>query len=95
LWQSYLDQLSKLIAQVKGDGAASQDIISRIQSLGQEDFEQQSIEQLESLDFIAQAIEQGDILVDFDARTGHNHGTKFRFRNNRLPDLYDEVTEIE
>ena len=60
LWQRYLDQLSKLIAQVKGDGAASQDIISRIQSLGQEDFEQQSIEQLESLDFIAQAIEQGD-----------------------------------
>ncbi len=60
LWQSYLDQLSKLIAQVKGDGAASQDIISRIQSLGQEDFEQLSIEQLESLDFIAQAIEQGD-----------------------------------
>jgi len=60
LWQRYLDQLSKLIAQVKGDGAASQDIISRIQSLGLEDFEQQSIEQLESLDFIAQAIEQGD-----------------------------------
>lgn len=34
------------------------------------------------------AIEQGDILVDFDARTKHNHGTKFRFRNNRLPELY-------
>lgn len=60
LWQRYLEQLSELIAQVKGDGAASQDIISRIQSLSQEDFEQQSIEQLESLNFIAQAIEQGD-----------------------------------
>ncbi|MFP3458953.1 hypothetical protein R0J89_22130, partial [Psychrobacter sp. SIMBA_152] len=59
-WQRYLEQLSELIAQVKGDGAASQDIISRIQSLSQEDFEQQSIEQLESLDFVAQAIEQGD-----------------------------------
>lgn len=60
LWQRYLQQLSELIAQVKGDGAASQDIISRIQSLGQADFEQQSIKRLESLDFIAQAIEQGD-----------------------------------
>lgn len=40
------------------------------------------------------AIESGDILVDFDARTGHNHGTKFRFRNNKLHELYDEVTEI-
>lgn len=42
-----------------------------------------------------QAIEHGDILIDFDARSGHNHGTKFRFRNNRLIRLYDEVTEIE
>ena len=40
------------------------------------------------------AISTGDILVDFDARTGHNHGTKFRFRNNRLPELYDEVEDI-
>jgi hypothetical protein len=31
----------------------------------------------------------GFILVDFDARTGHNHGTKFRLRQNRLPDLYE------
>lgn len=40
------------------------------------------------------AIENGEILVDFDARTGHNHGTKFRFRNNKLHELYDEITEI-
>ncbi len=40
------------------------------------------------------AIESADILVDFDARTGHNHGTKFRFRNNRLSELYDDVTEL-
>ena len=40
------------------------------------------------------AIELGDILVDFDARTGHNHGTKFRFRNNRLPELYENAEEI-
>lgn len=41
-----------------------------------------------------QAIESGEILVDFDARTGHNHGTKFRFRNNKLHELYDEVTDL-
>jgi hypothetical protein len=40
------------------------------------------------------AIERGEILVDFDARTGHNHGTKFRFKNNKLHELYDEVTEL-
>ena len=40
------------------------------------------------------AIETALILVDFDARTGHNHGTKFRLREDKLPDLYDEVTKI-
>lgn len=40
------------------------------------------------------AIELGDILVDFDGRTGHNHGTKFRFRNNRLPELYESVLRL-
>ena len=39
-------------------------------------------------------LEEGNILVDFDARTGHNHGTKFRLRQNRFPDLYEKITEI-
>jgi len=39
-------------------------------------------------------IESGNILVDFDARTGHNHGTKFRLRQEQFPSLYEEVTEI-
>jgi hypothetical protein len=39
-------------------------------------------------------IEQGNILVDFDARTGHNHGTKFRMRQNCLPELYQKTTVI-
>ena len=47
-----------------------------------------------SLDKFIRAIEIGDILVDFDARTGHNHGTKFRFRNNKLYKLYENVEEI-
>jgi hypothetical protein len=47
-----------------------------------------------SLDRFIHAIEIGDVLVDFDARTGHNHGTKFRFKNNRLHELYEQVEEI-
>ena len=39
-------------------------------------------------------LEEGNILVDFDARTGHNHGTKFRLRQNRFQDLYEKITEI-
>ena len=39
-------------------------------------------------------IEKGNILVDFDARTGHNHGTKFRLKQNCLPDLYGKTTII-
>ena len=40
------------------------------------------------------AIENNDILIDFDARTGHNHGTKFRLRQNKFPSLYGEVIQI-
>jgi len=35
------------------------------------------------------ALEEGKILVDFDARSGHNHGTKFRMRQDCLPMLYE------
>jgi hypothetical protein len=34
------------------------------------------------------------VLVDFDARSGHNHGTKFRVREDCLPMLYEKATEI-
>ena len=47
-----------------------------------------------NLDKFVLALEEGDLLVDFDARTGHNHGTKFRLRRNRLPNLYSHVEEI-
>lgn len=40
------------------------------------------------------AIEKSNILIDFDARTRHNHGTKFRMRQNCLPELYEKVTVI-
>ena len=47
-----------------------------------------------SIDKFLAALENNDVLVDFDARTGHNHGTKFRLKQNRLADLYVGVTEI-
>jgi|SRR3989339_582690 len=40
------------------------------------------------------ALEEAKILVDFDARTGHNHGTKFRLKQDCLPMLYEKVTVI-
>lgn len=63
---------------------------------GEEYFHYDKILMLKSLTIekIITAIEENDILIDFDARTGHNHGTKFRLKQNKLPDLYEEVTEI-
>jgi hypothetical protein len=51
---------------------------------------------LQKFDFnkFLEQIENGNILVDFDARTGHNHGTKFRMRQNCLPLLYENATLI-
>jgi hypothetical protein len=40
------------------------------------------------------ALEEGELLVDFDARSGKNHGTKFRMRESLLPTLYEKVTVI-
>ncbi len=47
-----------------------------------------------SFDGFLKALEEAKILVDFDARTGHNHGTKFRLRQDCLPMLYEKVTKI-
>ena len=47
-----------------------------------------------SFDGFLKALEETKLLVDFDARTGHNHGTKFRLRQNCLPMLYEKVTVI-
>lgn len=41
-----------------------------------------------SFEGFLKALEEGKILVDFDARTRHNHGTKFRMRQDCLPMLY-------
>lgn len=46
------------------------------------------------IDRFAGAIEAGSALVDFDARTGHNHGTKFRLRQSVVPLLYRYSDEV-
>ena len=45
-----------------------------------------------SIEKLLIGIEQGYVYVDFDARTGHNHGTKFRLPENMLPKVYKTIT---
>ncbi len=47
-----------------------------------------------SVDKLANAIEAGFLYTDFDARTGHNHGTKFRLRQDKFPYLFESITVI-
>lgn len=47
-----------------------------------------------SFEGLLKALEKGVMFVDFDARTGHNHGTKFRLKQNFLPMLYGEVVTV-
>lgn len=47
-----------------------------------------------NMDRFIEAIESGRLYVDFDARTGHNHGTKFRIAFKDIPMLYEEVIRI-
>lgn len=41
-----------------------------------------------------EAIRAGKVYVDFDARTGHNHGTKFRIRYTDIPLLYKNAEVV-
>ncbi|MCS6829619.1 MAG: MvaI/BcnI family restriction endonuclease [Armatimonadota bacterium] len=47
-----------------------------------------------SFEAFLQAMEGGSVLIDFDARTGHNHGTKFRLRQGAWPSLYANVQRV-
>lgn len=63
---------------------------------GKEYFFYKKIQVLERFDFdkFLHGIEEGYVYVDFDARTGHNHGTKFRLRQDCLPLLYAQVRNV-
>jgi hypothetical protein len=47
-----------------------------------------------SVDNFVKALVEGNVLVDFDARSGHNHGTKFRLRQSARPTLYSDIQEV-
>jgi hypothetical protein len=47
-----------------------------------------------SFENFLQQIEKANVLIDVDARTGHNHGTKIRMRRNSLPYMYEKATVI-
>ena len=47
-----------------------------------------------NLDRFISAIEGGDIYIDFDARSGHNHGTKFRVKPAKVPSLYESAETV-
>ena len=63
---------------------------------GKEFFHYNKVLMLQKFSFegFLRELEKGNVLIDFDARTGHNHGTKFRMRKNCLPMLYEKVTQI-
>ncbi len=64
---------------------------------GQEEFKYDKIELLEDFAFnnLLRGLISGNILIDFDARTGHNHGTKFRIKQNNWPVLFSKITELK
>ena len=47
-----------------------------------------------SFEAFIECVTNGTILIDFDARTGHNHGTKFRMRQEGILRLYKSVVEF-
>lgn len=47
-----------------------------------------------SLDLFLQQVNNGKVYADFDARTGHNHGSKMRIMRNAMPDLFGTQIQI-
>jgi hypothetical protein len=47
-----------------------------------------------NFDNFLNCIDNGLIVVDFDARSKHNHGTKYRIKQNHWPDLYETVEQV-
>ena len=63
---------------------------------GQEEFKYEKLLLLEDFAFnnFLRAIIDGNVFVDFDARTGHNHGTKFRINQHNWAALFNKVTAV-
>jgi len=62
----------------------------------QEEFKYEKILLLEdfSINNFLKAIMNNNVSIDFDARTGHNHGTKFRLKQNEWAVLYSKITKV-
>jgi hypothetical protein len=72
-------------------------LLARTRIVGnREEFAYENCMMLQNFDFnrFLTAIENGIILVDFDAKTTHNHGTKFRMKPNMWPHFYETVTQV-
>lgn len=61
-----------------------------------EEFYYSEIWKLEDFAFnwLIKGIVAGNVFVDFDARTGHNHGTKFRVYSKDWPTLFSKITKV-
>ncbi len=64
---------------------------------GQEEFKYEKLILLEDFAFnnFIRAIMSGFVYIDFDARTGHNHGTKFRISQRNWVVLFNKVTVLK
>lgn len=63
---------------------------------GNESYHYLKILKLQNFNFqkFLNGLRMGYVLVDFDARTSHNHGTKFRLRQNFYPNLFDTAEDL-
>jgi hypothetical protein len=48
-----------------------------------------------NFDSFVDALETGQVKVDFDVRTGKNHGVKFRITTMLFPTLYDRIDDLD
>lgn len=71
-------------------------IAERKREDGVEYFHYNDIKMLRNFSFekFILAVENDQVLIDFDARTGHNHGTKFRIKQSAIASLYEDVVTI-
>ena len=63
---------------------------------GHEYFHYKQLYQLSGFSFenLLNELQSGGVLIDFDARTGHNHGTKIRVRPEKFFSLYETTKEV-
>ncbi len=63
---------------------------------GKEEFRYETLLMLQHFNFgqFLGAIDKGTVLVDFDAKTTHNHGTKFRMKRDMWSEFYGTADRI-